>query len=375
MFSIDTTTDPQRIAALEHDWRELEACDPVAVPGTYEFVSTWVRTRLRDPLYVVAIRQGSETVGVAPFVRVVRGVGPLRVPVLQYVTRNGYVPGVRALFRPDVASDAARALVEHLTDKRRRWSFVQLNNLVADGPLYRALRAKSEENGQTLRFGAQEHGVAIELPDEWDALTRLWNSNRRRTMSKRLAKLRAEHDVEIREVGRPDEVEDGLAAAFEIAAESWQGAQNTAISSRDVSREFYRELCTVFARQGRLGLWILSIDGKPASFHLALRSGETLYSLKWGYDQMWKAHGPGILVIGESMRDLVRRGVRRLEFFHPASDAKLAWGAQPTARLSLRIATDSITGRVLRAMESLREAPAAKPDQPDFGAAPARTRG
>lgn len=329
---------PEDFHALEEEWRALAARDPVPLTGSHEFLSCWVRHRLRDaPLHTVVLRREGRCVGIAPLmVSTLRRAG-LTISTGLYLTRNTYVPGARALIDPAHAPPVAAALVDHLTGRDRPWTMVRLNNLRPDDPLEREIRRRRKEGTLLSRREPSELAVRVEMPASWEEFERLWSTNRRRTIKKRGTRLAARRRVEILDLASEPDPGSGLEEAFSVARGSWQGRQGSSIASSEESRSFYRALCEAFAPRGDLFVRVLRVDGEPVAFDFSVRQGEVLYELKRGFLAEYGSHGVGAVTIASNLERFLAEGGRRVEFLHPPNRDKLDWGSttEPHGRVTL----------------------------------------
>lgn len=349
-MTIDVIDHPSSLSRLREAWLELEEVDGASVVAGWDFASTWCRRRLgSDRIHVLAFRRGSECVGIAPLMVAPRKMGPLRIPTILYMTRNGFVPGVRVISRPDCAADVARAMLEYLLHRDRAWSVIRLNNISPEGALDLAIREGEREQGLLVHHEAPECAATIEVEESWEKLFARFREDRRRTVRKKNKDLEEVGEVSNRCITDPGAVSTALETCFDIAARSWQGRAGTCIGASEVSRDFYRDLFESFARTQRARIQILSLDDRPISFEVALGNRGCHHSLKIGFDAAYRSFAPGILTVAAALRSAVERGDRRAELFHPATRSKLSWGVTATPSLHATLFTSSLTGRLLHA--------------------------
>ncbi|MDQ7007941.1 MAG: GNAT family N-acetyltransferase [Acidobacteriota bacterium] len=346
---------PAELASIGEAWRQLEQADPPSVIGTFHFLSAWCRQRLgEDQLQVLVFHQGSECVGIAPLMIAQRRMGPLRVPTLLYLSRNGYVPGARLLARPDAREIVAEALVDHLLHRDRPWHAVRLNNIEPGGPLEATIRRR-QEDGARINFGPDEGSATIPLPADWQELMAGFRRDRRKTLRNKTRRMEEELGLENRAVRDLREMLPALDECFAVSARSWQGRAGTGIDSNAPSRAFYRDLLTDYARRGQARIQLLRAGGRAVAFELSLAHRDTHYALKTGYDEAFKEYGPGVIVEAAAFRAALEAGDRRVELFHPASQAKLAWGVTSKPFRRVTLFTGSLSGRLLQFARSGRQ--------------------
>ncbi len=351
---VSVVDHPAEMARIEDLWRQLEEADPPSVTGTFCFLSSWCRQRLgRDRLQILLFHQGASCVGLAPLMIAQRRMGPLRVPTALYLSRNGYVPGPRLLAEPGARRAVAEALTDYLLEGSRPWKAVRLSNIEPGGALDEAIGRRLTD-GARINFGPDEGSATIELPETWQALLARFRRDRRKTLRNKTRRLDRELGHEIITVRDPAEIPVALEACFDISERSWQGQAGTGIASDAASRAFYHDVMAAHGRQGRARIQLLRAGGRPVAFEISLAHRDTHYALKTGYDEALREYGPGVIVEAAAFRAALEAGDRRVELFHPASQAKLSWGAASTPYRRATLFTGSLSGRLLQLARSGR---------------------
>ena len=113
-------------------------------------------------------------------------------------------------------------------------------------------------------------------------------------------------------LGTPEVVNDRTAdatrAAFEIflklEAESWKGAQGTALLSKANDAAFARRFIGDLATEGSASVALLRIDGKPIAAQVLLYCGTVAYTWKTAFDAEYAKYSPGVLLVDKVTDDL-----------------------------------------------------------------------
>ena len=149
----------------------------------------------------------------------------------------------------------------------------------------------------------------IDLPQSYAEYEKTLSHNARGQVNKFRRRLAREHELLVRAVEPPEDLERELAAALALEASGWKGEEGTAIASSAASEGFYRTICAAFAARGGLRLSFLSVDGQPIAFDLAVLDGNWLYSLKMSYAPEFEEYSPGILLRAEVIRRCCELGI------------------------------------------------------------------
>jgi CelD/BcsL family acetyltransferase involved in cellulose biosynthesis len=128
----------------------------------------------------------------------------------------------------------------------------------------------------------------------------------------------------------------------------WKGRKGTAAAQSQSVRSFYSELARSAAGQDYLSLYFLTLDGKPiASQYGLIRDG--VYSLLLtSYDESFKEHSPGHLLMEEVVKACSSAGLREIDFLGCDLDWKLDWSSFVRNHYWLFIFRSNRIGRALR---------------------------
>lgn len=116
-------------------------------------------------------------------------------------------------------------------------------------------------------------------------------------------KLR-QHRRRLAEKGALDSVvvtaPDAVIRAFEdflaLEAAGWKGRQGTALLNDAADAQYTRAMVAALAAQGEAEIHSLTLDGKPVSMQVLLRSGRTAFTWKTCYDEALHDFSPGTLL-------------------------------------------------------------------------------
>jgi CelD/BcsL family acetyltransferase involved in cellulose biosynthesis len=105
-----------------------------------------------------------------------------------------------------------------------------------------------------------------------------------------------------------DRTPDAARAAFEVflklEAESWKGAQGTALLSNAKDAAFARRFIGDLAEQGSASVALLRIDGKPIAAQVLLYCGTMAYTWKTAFDAEYAKYSPGVLLVDKATEEL-----------------------------------------------------------------------
>lgn len=217
----------------------------------------------------------------------------LEVPL---VDRGAVTPAVAALL------DALR--------RGPRVALVAMTQVPLEGPYHAAVHEVLREGPRALRVETYERAALRRRPEP-TYVAEAMSRKRRHEVGRLRRGLEREHPDAVAVVDRAGD-EAAVADFLRLEASGWKGSRGTAMGSIPAHARFFREMCGGFARQGRLQLFTLAVDGRPIAMVCALRAGDRLFTFKMAYDDDWSRWSPGRLAV-----------VDYIAHFHHHTDAVL----------------------------------------------------
>jgi CelD/BcsL family acetyltransferase involved in cellulose biosynthesis len=222
-----------------------------------------------------------------------------RIPIASQSTWRGSAALPSLVGTPLVAApDAARALVDSLVATHGS-SFVALEWLVADGPMYGAIADAIARSGvRCIEFERFERAFLTRRVED-DYFERSMKGKHRGVMRRRWKKLDQQLGGEPRIVdvtGDPAAVEE----LIEIEGASKLAAGGMVLRSDPAYEVFFREMCAGFAAVGRLELHALRFGDQTLAIRCNLLADPGIFYFKVAYDEALAQFSPGIRLEVES---------------------------------------------------------------------------
>jgi CelD/BcsL family acetyltransferase involved in cellulose biosynthesis len=298
-------------APVVAEWREL-ADRSGAAPFLYpEWTQAWMDAfgGARE-LQLATLRRGGELVGALPL---------QSRPTGLYSPVNSHTP----TFAP-VALDAAAEteLLDQLF--RHDASNVDLG-VVHERQRLDRIEATARGARRIVVRGTSGRSPFVQLDGEFEEYERKLSRNRRRGLRRRRKRLAEQGEVNFTVHDGSEGLDSLLAELFAIEASGWKGERGTAIASQPDTLRFYTEVARWAASRGMLRLAFLRLDGKPIACDYAIEHDDAWYTLKAGYDERYKAYGPGALLFHEELAECTRRGVTCVHLLGDCDSFKLSW--------------------------------------------------
>jgi CelD/BcsL family acetyltransferase involved in cellulose biosynthesis len=120
---------------------------------------------------------------------------------------------------------------------------------------------------------------------------------------------------------------EALAKFYALEASGWKGAEGTAIKCDAHTRQFYDAVAQAAARAGYLSLDFLELNGRPIAGHFGFNLRGRYFLAKAGYDEAFRRHGPGQLLVNEILGWTRERGLHEFDFVGPATWDESRWAS------------------------------------------------
>lgn len=352
MTTIDEISSTEALDALRADWAELQAeSAPDNVFLTAEWALAWWRhlgggRRLR----VLALREEGRVRAIVPLVEAPLGRRPALFRRLQTLG-TGLSDRLDWLVSGDPRPRVERAL-SHLLQSPRSWTVVELRELREQSPTIEAVRSACARLGLRVDVAPDSESPYLAIESDWETFFQArFGRERRQQMRRKARRLEETAQPSFSVVEHAGTVGAALERLTTIQQhDSYQGEQRNSIFASAAKRAFFAAVAADFARRGWLRLGVLDLAGRPAAFRFAFEYAGTYYDYYHGYDHSFSAQSPGQALLGHTMQECFRRGLREVDFLRGNEAWKAVWTDSRRRHLRVRVFRPGWRGSVLRVL-------------------------
>lgn len=324
-YRVEVVCDRAALEALAPEWNRAVAEAGIEHPFlSHEWISTWWDSfGAGKGLHVILVRRGGRLMGIAPLLEDEERLYGLRLRCLRspynpHVPRCGFVAA-------DEPEAVYQAIWQHLRDIGDQWDLLRLSQVPAESELMRRLPPLAETDGYIAEIWHGERSPYLAIDQVWDVYERRLGRAHRRNVHNRLNRLAKLGEVKLEVITGTKGLDEFLNEGFRIEAAAWKGRSGTAIVSQPEVERFYRTLATDAAARGRLGLYFLTVGGARVAFSFALHQGNRIYSLKVGYDPVFRRYSPSTLQCYLELHRAFEAGIAEYDFLGNDDVWKLQW--------------------------------------------------
>lgn len=231
------------------------------------------------------------------------------------------------------------------------WDVVLLSNLSEGAQNAARLSAALAERGHTARQRPLWPCPELQLPASWDAYLGTLSSNRRQVLRRKERSLQRDHAA-VLTMYDEDRLDEGWRHLLALHAQRWADAGGGAFRD-ERSERLQRRFAVEMAREGRLWLATLDLDGRPAAAWYGFASGDTVYFYQGGRDPRWERESVGLVLMGMMIQRAIERGYRAFNFLRGDDPYKRQWTSSRRMAMETVIFRAGWKGRGLRALDAV----------------------
>jgi len=348
---------PELVEQIADEW--LRLCDESGDEEVF-YRPEWAQAYLqafesKADVIIISVCSGAKLRGILPLVRRRIIVGGL--PIVK-LTLPANVHSLRASLTVCPGGEGATVLqaLWQAAKSLPQWDTLDVANVVEGSGLDRLValaqadvyRTARKRTSQTLYLPITASSASANSDKSaqppWLAGTRpKFRSHLRRAKRQ----LEDQGTLELKHYGAADPA--ALEKFYALEASGWKGAEGTAINCLPHTRQFYDAVAQAAARDWYLSLDFLELNGKPIAGHFGFNLRGRYFLAKAGYDEAFRRHGPGQLLVNEILSQTPQRGLHEFDFVGPATWDESRWASARRTNYRVFIFRKGLYGTLLYA--------------------------
>lgn len=305
---------------LDVEWERLAdriAAPPFRRPGWYH---AWRRAFASGEPRTIEVRRDGELRGIVPM---------LGQPGKLVPQAGWHSPSFGLLFEDDCArQELGRQLFTQPEP------LVDLNLLATEGAGgIAAFERAAREAGRLCVVRELFRSPFVDLPDTFEEFEGALSGNRRRALRRKRRRLEEVGEVAFEVHDGTVDLDSLLAQLFALEAGGWKAEGGEPVTSTPELARYYHEIAHWAAERDWLRLAFLRLDGRPIAAQLIIEYGGTWYFWRTGYDEDYRAYGPGAALMVEQIAHCCRQpGLRRIDMLGGTDAFKAEWATGSAPR-------------------------------------------
>jgi CelD/BcsL family acetyltransferase involved in cellulose biosynthesis len=206
------------------------------------------------------------------------------------------------------------------------WDLLQLRFSLAGSTTGR-LASAAEADGFLTVHESDRPNPYVPVPTDPALLEQMPRNSKLRSQLRQIRRKIAEQGtMELHCVENADPA--ALDRLFALEASGWKGRGGTAVNDQPAVRQFFNQLAEAAASFGHLCLYMLELNGELIAAHFSLHYRGRCHSPIVAFNEKFRHFAPGHLIVSETLRDCVRRGITGYDITGQDQDWKMKWTNQ-----------------------------------------------
>lgn len=329
-LGVRVVDDEDGLLALGDAWRRIEQALPdMPVFQTHRYQCAWVRNfALTRRMMIVAVYDGAEIVGIAPFQVSIVEMHGRELRQLSFLGAPWEVDRPGFLF-PRLPADCAEAAAQALLARRGQWDFAWFHEQIPGD-------AALESFCATLVRGGLLHGRTpssrcpyLRFEGTWPALLATKSTKFRKNLKAARRKLEAAGKLVYESCSGDVERLQGLLLEYEaLERRSWKAKAGIGAAQSVEHLRFYLHLASEFGATGDFTIRCLRLDGRLIAATFGLTHRRRFYSLHIANDSEFAKHSAGTYLEALELEECFGAGLEEYDFLGGFLKNKLRWATE-----------------------------------------------
>lgn len=340
---VDTTAGFEKLKPI---WGEiLEASSANCFFLTWEWLFTWwTHLAGERKLFILNVRSGDETVGIAPLVeRPARfgaslrsleflASGAIGSDYLDLIVRGGY------------EVEAVESIAGYLAERKLMLSLSQLGSSALAWRLARRLEERSGYRPFPL---ATDVCPYIDLTGHtWTSYLSTLGSSHRANFLRRCKQVNRQFKMRFVPANSEETRREFLAILLELHRKRWsEKGSSEAFSTPDMVA-FHQELSRLALDRGWLRLFVLWLDDRPAAALYGFCRDGRFYFFQSGLDPEYSRYSVGLVTMGLAIKSAIEEGAKEYDLLHGDESYKFLWAGRKRGIHKLQLYPSGVAGLV-----------------------------
>lgn len=222
---------------------------------------------------------------------------------------------------------------------------IEIDYIPIDSDNMLSLVLKLRSNWMPVHAESHPQAPWTKVTGNWEQYCRSLPKGLKDTIKYGNKKAEAKGRLRFEAICHTDSLDKLLNTFFDVEYNSWKGQEGTAIKCQTDVERFYRLFADKAMQRGELILQILTLEEIPVAADYCLRSGETVYLVKTGYNEAFASLSPGVLLRFHSLKYLFEQPeISTYSFLGVCDPWKMRWTSLSEEYGHIKIYPKSLRG-------------------------------
>ena len=292
---------------------------------TWEWLFAWWKHLAGSrELYILAIESDGKLIGIAPLAMRAKRVSGFPARSLEFlgsgIAGSDYLD---LILRRGHEAEATDSLAEYLANRKLCLVLGQLRESAA---AWRLTAMLEDRRGYRAFQMETNRCPYIDLAGQtWEGYLGALGASHRANFNRRLKQLAKAFDFRFERIKSERQRCEALAALIYLHNMRWrERGTSEAFSSAEMAA-FHDDVSRVALEQKWLRLYVLRLNGRPASALYGFCRGRRFYFFQSGLDPEYSRYSVGLVTMGLAIRDALEEGAEEYDLLHGDESYKFLW--------------------------------------------------
>jgi CelD/BcsL family acetyltransferase involved in cellulose biosynthesis len=323
VLKVKELNDYAQFSGLQTQWNEvLSKSNSNNVFLTWEWLSTWWKHFGKDrELAILLAMDNGEIVAAAPLMRSNYDLLGFKFKKMEFLGAEH--TDVRNFILTNPNDDCIKLFLNYLC--ATEWDFLEFRDIPENRELAGSLR---KVFWRSLLSSERVSNICFYIPlyDSVEEFNKTLGGDMRRSLRRRMKRLREQYDVTFEQFDSVKSAEEGVKELVYLHQKKWKSKGQEGSFGRDPRfAGFLRDIAKAFSENGWLNLSFLKADGEAVSAALCFEYNRVMYYYHPGYDPAFAKFGVGNLLLMHLIEEAIGKGMQTFDFLHGVEPYKKEW--------------------------------------------------
>jgi CelD/BcsL family acetyltransferase involved in cellulose biosynthesis len=152
--------------------------------------------------------------------------------------------------------------------------------------------------------------------------------NLRRNIKRASSRLQETFKVEYSDCSTPELFFEGMQHLFELHQKRWRSRGFSGIFANEGARAFNLDIAKLFSEKNWLGLFLMSLNGKPVTAAYGFKYQRKFYGYISGFDPTYYRYDVGNLLTAQMISQFIKEGFVEFDFMRGSEEYKYRWNTK-----------------------------------------------
>lgn len=294
---------------------------------THTWMSSWWEAYHPGEIWALAVHEGEQLVGFAPWFRLTRADGKRVIYAIGSVDVTDYIDVVICRGYEDTVLSV---LADYLAANSDQFDELCLCNFPEDSPTLVHMPRLLKDRGFSVSIDVEDVCPVVVLPEDWKTYVTSLDSKERHELRRKLRRAGGGTEkVDWYIVGPEHDLDAELAQFMRLMAAS--GDEKQEFLEDSANAKFFRYVIPRIAERGWLQLAFLTVNGDAAATYLNFVYGDRVLVYNSGLEPQAYGHlSPGIVLLARLIEYAIKQQYTVVDFLRGNESYKYKLGGKDT---------------------------------------------